>query len=127
MNTVHCNQLIQALGSKNMQDCLEVYEFMKSNKSLSPDHFTYSTLLKACTNSNDLELIKKIHNDIIKFNIEFDIYIISSLITCYSNCGDFNSAIDVFNNSKEKDIVIYNCIIDLLINNKKFDEALSLL
>ena len=105
LNTIHCNQLIQALGSstKQIEDGLEIYNFMTSNKSIKPDSYTYPNLLKICIKSNNLEVIKRIHNDIIKYNIKMNIYITSSLITCYSNCGDLESAFNVFKNSKERE------------------------
>ena len=123
VNSINYDQLIQAFTKKNMiKNGLEIYEFMIERK-LKPTRYTFNYLLNGNENG-DLEFIKKIEDEMKKYNIEINIYLASTLIDSYSKCGDLDSAISIFNKIQEKNVFIYGAMIKGCITNKKYEEAL---
>ncbi|XP_015941177.1 pentatricopeptide repeat-containing protein At2g02750-like [Arachis duranensis] len=58
----------------------------------------------------------KVHCLAVKLAVEFDVYVATSLVTVYSNCGDV-SASEVFKEMPLKSVVSYNVFVSGLLQN----------
>ncbi|KAK1288152.1 Pentatricopeptide repeat-containing protein [Acorus calamus] len=78
---------------------------------LKPDKFTYSTVLDTCANLATVVLGKQIHAQIIKQDLQMDVYISSTLVDMYSKCGNMEESLMMFQMMRERDLVSWNAII----------------
>ncbi|KAI3723749.1 hypothetical protein L2E82_35506 [Cichorium intybus] len=81
------------------------------HRGLSLNTTTISGALSACAQTKDLKFGKKIHNYVIKNQIETVSGVGSALIAMYSQCNNLESAFKVFNGLSRKDVTIYNTLI----------------
>ncbi|XP_061338785.1 pentatricopeptide repeat-containing protein At2g02750 [Gastrolobium bilobum] len=83
--------------------------------TLRPNSVTIACLLSACdvyTNH-----VAQTHCCAFKLGVESDVYVATSLITAYSNCGEMVSATKVFENLLVKNVVSYNAFMSGLLQN----------
>ncbi|XP_068642030.1 pentatricopeptide repeat-containing protein At3g02330, mitochondrial [Aristolochia californica] len=80
-------------------------------KGLKPDNFTYATILDTCANLATVGLGKQIHSQILKHQLQTDVYISSTLVDMYSKCGNMQDSLLMFEKMKERDFVSWNAII----------------
>lgn len=107
------------------QEALELLEGMGKN-GVKPDYVTFSGALKACTRIAALEEGKEIHRYICATGMEMDKFVTSTLIDMYGKCGDLEDAQKVFNDIQERDVVIWNSMIAVLVTHEHCEEALQL-
>ncbi|MCD7459275.1 hypothetical protein HAX54_040534 [Datura stramonium] len=106
------NSMIRAYVGKNQhQEALKMYSSMLEEKSIHPDKYTFTFVLKACTGISEFEKGIKIHEEIVSRNFENDVFIGAGLIDMYSKMGDLDSARRVFDQMPEKDVVVWNAMI----------------
>ncbi|XP_068667627.1 pentatricopeptide repeat-containing protein At2g40720-like [Aristolochia californica] len=79
---------------------------------LKLDKFAFPSLLRSCAAQSDLNNGKKIHAAIIAVGLQSDCYISSALINMYVKCRSLEAAINVFANSPNKDVTVWNSMID---------------
>ncbi|KAD5961086.1 hypothetical protein E3N88_12559 [Mikania micrantha] len=98
---------------------------LMQDSGVYPDNFTYPFLLKACGGQNDLNLVKMIHNHIVKFGFNSDIYVPNALIDSYSRCGlvGVDAAKKVFCVMDERDTVSWNTMIGGLVKANRLSDA----
>jgi len=110
-NVVKWTALLTAYVWNNKhQDALRVFGDMTKMGAL-PNQSTFSITLKACCGLEALDKGKEIHTMAIKLGLETDVFVGNSLVVMYTECGNVNSAVAVFRNINEKDIVSWNSII----------------
>ncbi|CAA6661735.1 unnamed protein product [Spirodela intermedia] len=85
-------------------------------EALSLDHFTFSTVLKACSSLPSLAAGEQIHAQIVKSGRggghgASNPHVGSSLIEMYSRCGCLAEAEKVFAAMEEKDTVVWNSML----------------
>ncbi|KAI3794020.1 hypothetical protein L1987_36645 [Smallanthus sonchifolius] len=91
-------------------EVLRVYLSFRQRKiGIRGSAFTFS--LKSCIQLCRPELGKAIHVDILKFGLNTDRFVGSSLIGFYSMCKDMVDACKVFDEITERDIVAYTSLI----------------
>ncbi|PHT54595.1 hypothetical protein CQW23_09057 [Capsicum baccatum] len=93
------------------QDSLKMYSLMAENERLEPDKYTFTFVLKACTGLSSFEKGVKIHEEVVKRNLENDVFIGTGLTAVYSKMGDLVSAWNVFDKMPERDVVVWNAMI----------------
>ncbi|TYH33815.1 hypothetical protein ES332_D13G085200v1 [Gossypium tomentosum] len=79
-----------------------------------PNSLTIATVLPAC---QSLELGMQVHTLAIKLGVELDVYVATSLLTMYSNCGEIVLAINMFVEMTDKNVVSYNAFLSGLLQN----------
>ncbi|KAK6129115.1 hypothetical protein DH2020_037151 [Rehmannia glutinosa] len=77
---------------------------------IKPDNFTYATVLDTCSNVANVGLGKQIHAQIIKQDLQSDVYIISTLVDMYSKCGNMQDSVLMFEKSSNRDFVTWNAM-----------------
>ncbi|XP_058087241.1 pentatricopeptide repeat-containing protein At2g40720-like [Magnolia sinica] len=80
--------------------------------SLKPDRFIFPSLLKACAGLLDLTYGRKTHAAIVEMGLQSDPYIASALIKMYVKCGSLSEAFHVFDKTSERDVTVWNSMID---------------
>ncbi|GMN38438.1 hypothetical protein TIFTF001_007659 [Ficus carica] len=71
----------------------------------------FSQLLES-TQQKNLKKGKAVHARILKSGRSSCVYLANSLVNLYAKCGDLRRAELVFDNSEEKDVVSWNCLIN---------------
>ncbi|XP_059655622.1 pentatricopeptide repeat-containing protein At5g48910-like [Cornus florida] len=112
------NSLIRgSLKKHRTQEAISIYNQMIC-KSVQPDHFTFTLVLKACTQLSKPEIGKRLQSQIIKMGLENSIFVRNKLIHVYALSGSMVDARKVFDRSAELDIVTWNSMLEGYANNK---------
>ncbi|VFQ96935.1 unnamed protein product [Cuscuta campestris] len=123
-DVVTWNTLISGyVHSGEHKQALEMYEEMRKAGE-QPDEATMLSLLSACTDSNSLDVGKKIHFTITKIigTDELGVFLGNALVDMYARCGSIKNSFQVFQSMREKDVSTWNLIIrGLAINGHPKD------
>ncbi|PIA35907.1 hypothetical protein AQUCO_03400061v1 [Aquilegia coerulea] len=85
--------------------------------------FTYSFLLKACTNLNQPIKGFQVHGIVIKVGFELHLYVQTQLVNMYSFCGFLVEGMKVFDEMPERNSVTWNSLITGLTKWGELDRA----
>ncbi|KEH27938.1 pentatricopeptide (PPR) repeat protein [Medicago truncatula] len=94
--------------------------------SISPNHFTLSSILHACSSLAMLEAGEQIHAVTVKLGVDGNKFVDAALIHLYGKCGNVEKARSVFDSLTELDIVSINTMIYAYAQNGFGHEALEL-
>ena len=78
---------------------------------IQPDNFTYATVLDTCANLATVGLGKQIHAQIIKHELQSDVYVVSTLLDMYSKTGNMQDSQLMFRKAQKRDFVTWNAMI----------------
>ncbi|CAF1847915.1 unnamed protein product [Brassica oleracea] len=95
----------------------EVVELFKHilQANIRPDNFTYVSILSISSKSCDLALGSSIHGLITKTDFNrADTFVCNVLIDMYGKCGSLTSAIRVFEETREKNVITWTALISSL-------------
>ncbi|KAL0335764.1 UNVERIFIED_CONTAM: Pentatricopeptide repeat-containing protein, mitochondrial [Sesamum radiatum] len=91
------------------QEALFLFKYLKSqSKSMSFDSFTYSYLIKACANMNQVHAGNQLHCLSSKAGFDYHVHVQTALVNMYIDCGGFVEAKNVFDEMPEKNLVTWN-------------------
>ena len=82
-----------------------------------PTNYTLGIVLNACSSLQLIEMGEQLHGYMIKYHIDFDTSIGNSLCSLYSKSGRLGSAVKVFENIREKNVISWTAIISALVEN----------
>ncbi|KAL4195000.1 hypothetical protein AMTRI_Chr05g71270 [Amborella trichopoda] len=111
--------------SSTPMDSLSLYIAMLLSLT-PPNNYTFPFLLKSCACELAVEEGRQIHGQIIKFDLELDPFIHTSLINLYAKFGDLGCACSVFYSSPRSDPVSWTALIDGFSSNGHLNEARKL-
>uniref|UniRef100_A0A5K1DIJ8 DYW domain-containing protein n=2 Tax=Nymphaea colorata TaxID=210225 RepID=A0A5K1DIJ8_9MAGN len=113
--------------SQNCQpnEALQLFSQMQQ-ENVKADSFTMVGVLSACARLGALSLGKHIHSMINKDDLLRNPVLGTSVIDMYSKCGSPHQAWEVFEEMKEKDIIVWNAILHGLAMNGCAKASLSL-
>jgi pentatricopeptide repeat protein len=94
--------------------------------SITPNHFTLSSILHACSSLAMLEVGEQIHAVTMKLGVDGNKYVDAALIHLYGKCGNVEKARSVFDSLNELDVVSINSMIYAYAQNGFGHEALQL-
>ncbi|KAG9445866.1 hypothetical protein H6P81_011994 [Aristolochia fimbriata] len=80
--------------------------------SVEPEHFTFTFVLKACTELLALDFGKQIHGHVVKIGMDSAPFIRNKIIHLYAVCGAISDARKAFDTSTERDIVAWNTMLE---------------
>jgi pentatricopeptide repeat protein len=78
---------------------------------MSPNKFTFILVINACAALGALEDGRHVHEQIIQSGCEFDVFVGSSLVDMYAECGSIEDAQRMFNNMPSQGVVTWNALI----------------
>ncbi|XP_034710302.1 pentatricopeptide repeat-containing protein At3g49170, chloroplastic-like [Vitis riparia] len=93
---------------------------------IRPNHFSFSSVLKACGNLSDPYTGEQVYSYAVKLGIASVNCVGNSLISMYARSGRMEDAQKAFDILFEKNLVSYNAIVDGYAKNLKSEEAFLL-
>ncbi|XP_057856329.2 pentatricopeptide repeat-containing protein At4g39530 [Cryptomeria japonica] len=91
-----------------------------------PNHFTFSSLVAACSKMENLKLGMEIHAKIITSGFHEHVFVQSALVDMYAKCGILDNARHMFDKIPQRDVVSGTAMIAGYAHNGQVDEALQL-
>ncbi|GAB2268074.1 hypothetical protein Dimus_003050 [Dionaea muscipula] len=123
------NAIIRVLSEEGLSfQVFSLFRVLK-RRSLSPNDFTFSFLLKACLRSGDDGLfVRQAHAHILKVGSNFDSFVCNGLLSVYAKgVGDLSSASKLFDEMPDKGMVCcWTSLIAGFAQSGKAEEALEL-
>ncbi|KAG2238671.1 hypothetical protein Bca52824_092065 [Brassica carinata] len=110
---------------RELHDAFNIFGDMRS-RLIRPSLLTFVSLLRASASLSSLELSGQIHGLMFKYGVNLDIFAASALIDGYSNCYSIEDSRLVFNEMKEKDLVVWNSMFSGYVQRSENEEALNL-
>lgn len=98
--------------SRNLygEEALKLFMEMR-NDNLSPTEHTLTSILDACGSLTVLQQGRQVHALIIKVGSDRNVFVVSSLIDAYSKCGNIDEARRVFDQTAEKNSILWTSMI----------------
>lgn len=85
--------------------------FRMHSLGLRGDNFTFPFVLKCCADLSNGWTGKCVHGQTLRFGLEFDMYVGTSLIDMYVKCGELMDAHKLFDKMTVRDIASWNALI----------------
>ncbi|KAL3813515.1 hypothetical protein ACJIZ3_014783 [Penstemon smallii] len=121
---VSWNAIISGFSSNEQSEGAQKFFSRMLEMGIKPDNFTYATVLDTCANVANVGLGKQIHAQIIKQELQSDVYIISTLVDMYSKCGNMQDSILMFEKASNRDNVTWNAMVCAYAHHGHGNEAL---
>ncbi|XP_057969036.1 pentatricopeptide repeat-containing protein At2g22410, mitochondrial-like [Malania oleifera] len=113
-NVVSWNAMISCLVREGRcRDALDLFSKMNISR-VFPDETTLVSVLSACSHLGDLITGRKTHNYLFSSNVSPGITLYNSLIDMYAKCGRIETALEIFSEMPEKNLISWNIIIGAL-------------
>ncbi|CAF1530896.1 unnamed protein product [Adineta ricciae] len=118
------SQMKRLNDTNQFKKALSLYqkEIEKTNKSVSS--LVINQALKACVELSDIKHGKDIHKNLSPY-LSNNPFIQINLIRLYMKCGEYETSLDIFNNSRNRTTQMSNYVLDGLVNNHRYDIALK--
>ncbi|WCJ25623.1 Tetratricopeptide repeat (TPR)-like superfamily protein [Euphorbia peplus] len=110
--------------SNLFQDAIFTYIQML-HSSVFPDNFAFPAVFKAVTATQNLNLGKQIHTQVIKHGYYDCVTTSNSLVHFYGKCGDLSEVYRVFDRMSERDLVSWNSLISGFCRCERWDLAIE--
>ncbi|KAI3813282.1 hypothetical protein L1987_18002 [Smallanthus sonchifolius] len=123
--TVSWNAIISGFSLQEQSEAAQKLFHQMLQSGIKPDNFTFATVLDTCANLATISLGRQIHGQIIKQEMQSDVFICSTLVDMYSKCGNMQNSRLMFEKSKNKDFVTWNAMICGYANHGLGDEAVN--
>ncbi|KAM3217447.1 pentatricopeptide repeat-containing protein, mitochondrial [Capsicum annuum] len=91
-------------------EALKLY-FQMRRVGLVPDQFTFGSVIKACSNMDQVELGKQLHGHVVKAEHGLHLIAQNALIAMYTRFSQVNEALKVFTRIKTKDLISWSSMI----------------
>ncbi|KAL7144771.1 hypothetical protein ABFS83_07G034500 [Erythranthe nasuta] len=93
---------------------------------VEPDNYTFPFVLSACTKRLSLFEGLQVHASAVKMGYHEDVFVSNSLVYCYGECGETDSARKVFDGMSERNVVSWTSLICGYATKDWHQEAVSL-
>ncbi|KAL0914895.1 hypothetical protein M5K25_015284 [Dendrobium thyrsiflorum] len=118
------NAAISALSSNTLPaDALLLFRLLRSHPSLFPDHFTFPCVIKSISDLGDAGDLKNTHALLFKFGLVSDVFASSAMANAYLKLGIVDDAEVVFDEIPEKDVVLWNSMVNGFAQMGRFSNA----
>ncbi|KAF2305413.1 hypothetical protein GH714_005057 [Hevea brasiliensis] len=104
------------------------FEFYKEMRRLGvlPDKVTFPCLIKGLCEIMEVYEVKNIHGLAFKLGLELDVFVGSALISAYLKFELMDEAHELFDRMPERDVVLWNSMVNGCAQTGKFNEALGI-
>ncbi|KAK8935594.1 Pentatricopeptide repeat-containing protein [Platanthera zijinensis] len=93
---------------------------------VKPNEFTYSSVLKACTNLSKVDLGLQVHAHIVKSGLSSVNFVGNALVTMFASSGRMDDACKAFELLYEKNLISYNALVDGYAKSSNSEEAIEI-
>ncbi|KAJ0501598.1 putative tetratricopeptide-like helical domain superfamily [Helianthus annuus] len=123
---VSWNILIAACSRNgDYKEAFELFQHMQMDR-ITPDSYTYVSLLSICTNLCNLVFGSLLHSLMIKSDFSrCDIMVRNVMIDMYGKCGSLLSAVKVFDEMLERNVISWTALVSALGLHGHGKEALQ--
>ncbi|XP_073276656.1 pentatricopeptide repeat-containing protein At3g49170, chloroplastic [Primulina huaijiensis] len=119
------DRLIRQAEVGHVEEAISTLDLM-SRANLAPDLTTYSVLLKSCIRARNLRLGQLVHSRILESGLELDSFVLNSLLSLYSKCGDQKTAEEIFESMGDmRDLVSWSAMISCYAHSGSNFEAVQ--
>ncbi|XP_010248045.1 PREDICTED: pentatricopeptide repeat-containing protein At3g14730 [Nelumbo nucifera] len=94
------------------RNAFELYQRMRLDGVVVPDKVTFPSAIKACSDLLEVLEVRKIHAGLFKFGLENDAFVSSALINFYLKIYLVEEAQLLFEELPERDVVLWNAMIN---------------
>nr|AYM00558.1 pentatricopeptide repeat protein [Salvia miltiorrhiza] len=125
------NSRIKSLVQQgSYREALEFYSNHLNFPNDTTSRFIFPSLLKSCASLSNSTFGGALQSTIIKVGLLFDPYIVTSLVQMYVKCGSLGSAVHLFDDLPEceiltNDVALWNSIIDGYFKNGLIEEGVA--
>ncbi|KAJ6889475.1 pentatricopeptide repeat-containing protein [Populus alba x Populus x berolinensis] len=124
-NVVSWNSMISSYAKNGkFVESLNLFVQMQS-EGVTPDGYTFVSVLSACSNLGDLEFGKYIHYLVGDLS-QSEVMVGTALTEMYAQCGDVDIAFAVFIKIGKRDVFCWNVIIKALALHGRSEEAIKI-
>ncbi|XP_057828991.2 pentatricopeptide repeat-containing protein At1g11290, chloroplastic [Cryptomeria japonica] len=125
-NSVSWNAMIRAhVENGNLEEAIEIYNQMQA-AGVVPDNMTFPIVLKACASLGALQQGKEIHEKVVRFGFEDNVFVGTAIVDMYLKCGNVEVARQVFDKMPQRNVVSWTAMIAGCVQNGFAKEALEL-
>ncbi|CAK9155750.1 unnamed protein product [Ilex paraguariensis] len=125
-NVVLWNVMLVAYGQMgDLNESFWIFSQMQI-EGLTPNQYTYPSILRTCTSLGALDLGEQIHTQVIKTGFQPNVYVCSVLIDMYSKHGKLDTALRILRRLDEEDVVSWTAMIAGYAQHDMFVQALKL-
>ncbi|KAI4348921.1 hypothetical protein L6164_009585 [Bauhinia variegata] len=111
-NTFLWNSLIIGYCQKScFVDTISTFICMKREVGI-PDKYTYPSVIKAYSSMCKVREGKSIHGSAVRYGVERDVFIGTSLIDMYGKCEEIHDARKVFDGMPDRNVVSWTAMVD---------------
>lgn len=120
------NAIISALVVNGFsKGAINFYKKMRQEENIVPDKFTFPCVIKAYAEVAYLREGEKTHAEALKIGSEMDVFVASALINLYLKFKMTEEARQLFDKLSEKDVVLWNGMINGHAQIGELDKALE--
>ncbi|KAF5196443.1 Pentatricopeptide repeat-containing protein [Thalictrum thalictroides] len=117
------NTMIRAFAEKNQPvQANSLYKQMLQS-GFFPNNYTFSFVLRACTELSDVFVGREFHSHIIKLGWESYDFVQNGLIHMYANCDCVISARKLFDASSNLDVISWTAMVNGYVKNGQIELA----
>ncbi|KAJ1655480.1 hypothetical protein IWQ61_004782 [Dispira simplex] len=89
LSPLHINRILNALSTLGeVSKMFDLYHSLKANHGFVPNAFTVHPLLRQAVKTKDHKVIQELSQDLDKYRIELDDYLLGTLVSAYAELGD---------------------------------------
>ncbi|XP_076914567.1 pentatricopeptide repeat-containing protein At3g57430, chloroplastic-like [Bidens hawaiensis] len=105
------NTFIRSNTIAGVHDGFKVYNLM-IRSDVTPDDHTFPFVLKLCSDYSEVPKGKEVHGMVVKLGFGSNVFVRNTLLRFYGECcGCLNSALKVFDEMPQRDVVSWNTLI----------------
>lgn len=91
----------------------------------TPNSFTFSSILTACTALGELEIGRGIHGLVIKCGVGDDVFVGTAIVDLYAKCSHIDEAVKEFTQMPERNVVSWTAMISSFVQLEDSVNALK--
>ncbi|KAA0064873.1 putative pentatricopeptide repeat-containing protein [Cucumis melo var. makuwa] len=108
---VSWNSILTGLSQTGLsEDAVKSFLYMRS-AAMDIDHYSFSAVLRSCSDLATFQLGQQIHVLALKYGLESDEFVSSSLIFMYSKCGFIEDARRSFEEASKNSSITWNALM----------------
>ncbi|KAK9143686.1 hypothetical protein Syun_013086 [Stephania yunnanensis] len=135
-----CSISVSPSSSKRIKDAQSFNFFQNTDDPIEPlkgyqemailgskrgfSRLDFAPALKACSKASSLSFGKQIHAQSVKCGLSWDVFVQTSLVAMYSQCGQIEIALNVFDKMSHRNVVTWTTVMDSCIRSDRSEMAL---
>ncbi|KAK4254569.1 hypothetical protein QN277_009932 [Acacia crassicarpa] len=108
------------------EEALGFFYVMHRNHGLSPDGFTFGSVLTACANLGRLRRGKEVHAKVVTSGLCGNVVVESSLVDMYGKCRSISESKSVFDRMSNKNAISWSAMLGAYCQNGECETVINL-